>query len=91
LLSRAKHAGRSPKENPQTRKLNYLANMTAKQHSSNEHAAMNRALDDLADRIELDALNMSAPDALIEQAVAAELRWLSLTNRAQAKSKKRKE
>ena len=52
---------------------------------------MNRALDDLADRIELDALNMSAPDALIEQAVAAELRWLSLTNRAQAKSKKRKE
>jgi hypothetical protein len=65
--------------------------MSAKQHTPAEHAAMTQALDDLADRIELQALTMSTPDALIEQAVAAELRWLSLTNRAQAKSKKRKE
>jgi len=49
-----------------------------------EQTAMLKALDDLADRLELEALSLSTPDALIEQAVAAELRWLSLSNRARA-------
>jgi hypothetical protein len=49
-----------------------------------EQTAMLKALDDLADRIELDSLTLSAPEIIIEQAVAAELRWLSLSNRARA-------
>jgi hypothetical protein len=47
-----------------------------------EYAAMIQALDDLADRAELDSLSLTGEAAIAEQKVATELRFLSLANRA---------